>query len=237
MQIQVSSALLRAVRMRCLARGWQEPAVSSSGAILSSQERITPFSAHFTALRELPQPSYGGMSPSSGKGNCCFPGPRGDFFPSEDTPLFRPCSNLFPVPLLSPFHRPLSSHQATFPQVLLQRWQWDRGGGQRKLPGRVAHETPAIPSSHSWSSALVSGQAALGSSGEHSALVPLPSVCAGHHQTPHVHGTRTLQLSSYSDHRDLPRPTQRVPGNSLKTACRHPCVLEAYNNLAFFFAG
>lgn len=108
MQIQLSNALLWAVCTRCLARGWEEQAVSSPRAILSSREPVTPFSAHFTAIRELPQPSYGETSPSSRKGNCCFPGLRGDFFPSEAyhsliSPLLQslPCSSSFSLPLSS----------------------------------------------------------------------------------------------------------------------------------------
>lgn len=67
MQIQPSNTLLWAVCTRCLARGWEEQAVSSSGTILSSQGLVSPLSAHSTAIREPSQPSSEEALPCSGK--------------------------------------------------------------------------------------------------------------------------------------------------------------------------
>lgn len=224
MRIQLKKALLWAVCTRCLTAGWEEQAVSSSGAILRSQEPVTPFPACFTEIRELPQPSYGGVLPSLGKGNCHFPGLRGDFFSSEAQHSLishflqsLPCSSSFSLPPSAQL--PLGK----FPQVLLQRRWWDRGGEKKKPPVRAAREAATVPKEPRPGRRFSRRPGSTPSSAQLSALLLLTSVYAGDHQQPQARGTRTLQLffcSSHCGHRDV-HGLPRVLRNGSQAACRH----------------
>lgn len=88
----------------------------------------------------------GATCPSQGREESCFPQEKGaavsqareviSFPVRHNAPLSPPCTSLFPVPLLSAFPHPFSSHKA---MVLRSCCGVDRGGGGKRKPPVLLH--------------------------------------------------------------------------------------------------